>query len=300
MRIFACVAIGASACVAGCGHGPGSERGLAELRAAPLYTFSETEIDAYLGWLHAAHPGGLDRVALLGRQNVGQPYRLFLLGEGPFELHDPDPLYCLSASDCVTFVEHTYAMALASDWRSFFRTLQRIRYRDGEIGMLTRNHFTEADWNVNNGWLFEDVTSRLAPGLEKAMRVSIGRSAFFAKYGLEVDGPQEAFETTYIPGASLEAMLPRLQDGDVVEIVRGGSESPYVGHMGLILHSADGRVTILHSAAPVVREEPFLDYVGQYPDFVGAKFLRMWDPAEGRPARAGTHSRGARRRNFSR
>lgn len=227
-----------------------------------------------------AHTDVRERVAVLGRKNVGQPYRLFLLGERPFELYDPDPLYCLSASDCVTFVEHTYAMALASDWPSFFRTLQRIRYRDGEIGMRTRNHFTEADWNVNNSWLFEDITSQLAPRSAKPMRVSIDRASLFAKYGLEVDAPVEVFETTYVPHDRLDEILPRLQAGDAVEIVRGNPDSPFVGHMGLIMRKTDGTVTILHSAKPAVREEPFLDYVERYPSFLGAKFLRMSNPAE--------------------
>lgn len=273
-------------CIAGCSHGARQVRSLAALRAAPLFTFNERETDAYLRWIRRARPDVLERVALLGRQNIGQPYRLYLLGEAPFELHDPDPLYCLSASDCVTFVEHTFAMALADDWTSFFRTLQRIRYRDGEIGILTRNHFTEADWNVNNAWLFEDITSSVGAGSQEPMRVTIDRGAFFARFGLDVDLPDEVFETTYIPVGQIEEVLPRLRDGDVVEIVRGESQAPYVGHMGLILHADDGTVTLLHSAEPAVREEPFADYIERYPGVLGAKFLRLLGPAEENSATA--------------
>lgn len=261
---------------AGCGAR--RARTIEQLRAAPLYTFTDAELDAYLKWLPGAEPQTLNRVVRLARQNVGQPYQLGLLGEGPGAPYDADPTCCLSASDCVTFVEHTYAMALTHDWPSFYDTLQRIRYRDGRIGFWTRNHFTESDWNVNNAWLFDDITASLAPGVTAPMRVVIDRAAFFKKWGLETSIPTEVFETFYLPLGRLADVLPRLQDGDVVEIVRGTPEAPYVGHMGLILHAADGTVTILHSARPAVREQPLAAYLQGYPGCLGVKILR---PAEG-------------------
>lgn len=269
----------AAACPAGCSQAA-PDRDLDTLRRAALYTFNEREVDAYLGWLSESEPVVVDRVRHLARRNIGQPYRIFLLGEGPFELHDPAPLYCLSASDCVTFVEHTWAMALSDDWSGFFRTLQRIRYRDGEIGMLTRNHFTEADWNVNNRWLFEDVTDALVPGAAVPMRVVVDRAAFFAKHGLTPARPREVVETTYVPRDRLCDIVGHLRDGDVVEIVRGTPDAPYVSHMGLVFRAKDGSATILHSTKPVAREEPLAGYVENHADVIGLKFLR-W--------RAGAH-----------
>jgi hypothetical protein len=250
-------------------------RDLASLRDAPLYTFQERELDAYLGWLCRQPMTTPDRVVLLARKNIGQPYRVFLLGEYPFELYDPDPMVCLSASDCVTFVEHTYAMALSQDWPSFFRTLQRIRYKDGKIGMLTRNHFTEADWNVNNVWLFDDVTAAVAGEYSAPMRVRVDRAAFFSKHGLGRDLPVEIFEDVYLPCEHLAKVLHRFQNGDVVEIVRGETFARYVGHMGLLMRDADGVAIILHSGPPAVREESLSQYVERHPDMVGLKFLRM-------------------------
>ena len=218
-----------------------------------------------------------ERVVHLGRKNIGQPYKLFLLGEFPYELHDADPMYCLSASDCVTFVEHTYAAALAEDWASFFRTLQRIRYKDGTVGILTRNHYTEADWNVNNAWLFEDVTATLAGEAVRPLRVKVDRAAFFAKFGLGGDIAVEIFEDCYIPREELGSVLDRLRDADVVEIVKGSSQAPYVSHMGLITRDAAGGVMLLHSAKPAVREEPLESYVGKHPKILGVKILRIGD-----------------------
>ncbi len=257
----------------------GPARSIDRLDRASLYTFDEDELDAYLKWLHRNEPDVVDRLVRLGRRNIGQPYRIFLLGEGPFERTDSDPLYCLSASDCVTFVEHTYAMALSRDWASFFCTLQRIRYRNGEIGFRTRNHFTEADWNVNNRWLFEDLTAKLAPGAAVPMRVRTDRAAFFAQHDVSIEIPVETVETAYVPREKLAAVAGHLRDGDVVEIVRGTPDAPYVGHMGLILHDASGEVTILHSGAPAVREESLRVYLERHPKVIGLKFLRMIDRA---------------------
>ena len=251
-----------------------------QLGKAPLYTFNETEVDAYLRNLAEAPSPMVERVATIARKNIGQPYRLYLLGEFPYELHDADPLYCLSASDCVTFVEYTYAMALSWDWPSFFRTLQRIRYKGGKIGILTRNHFTEADWNINNAWLFEDITDYVASAGARKMAATIDRAAFFRKFGLDEDIPVEHFRSTYIAKAILPEILDRLQIGDVIEIVRGSDTSQYVGHMGLVMHDSEGRAMLIHSSKPAVREEPLLEYIARHENILGIKVLRAfrrWD-----------------------
>ncbi len=289
MKLYSVVVL-LLALTAGCAA-PGGVRSIDVLREAPLYTFNEHELDAYLGWLSRQEMSEQERAVHLARKNVGQPYRLFLLGEYPFELYDPDPLYCLSASDCVTFVEHTYAMTLSDDWRSFFRVLQRLRYRDGVVGILTRNHFTEADWNLNNAWLFQDVTTMLRGAKPAAMRVRIDRLRFFAQYGLIPDEPVQIFVDTYIPRENVSAVASGLRDGDIVEVVRGNETWQYVGHMGLIARDDAGRPNLIHSTKPAVREEPLLDYITRNPAVLGFKFLRRIDTTEQSIA---TLSEGAR------
>src|SRR3954471_12181541 len=163
-------------------------RSIKKLKEAPLYSFNERDVDAYLGYLHDAEPDPIKRVVHLARKNIGQPYAIYLLGEYPYELYDPDPMYCLEKSDCVTFVENTYAMALSHDWPGYFKTLQRLRYKDGKVGMLTRNHESVADWDPNNGWLFEEITAKLAGGSKtKPMHLVWQPSAFFARWGIGQD-----------------------------------------------------------------------------------------------------------------
>ena len=166
-----------------------AEKDLAKMKRKPLYKFTEQELDKYLGYLQEFEPDLRKRIQHLAKKTVGQPYNIFLLGEYPFEIYDPDPLYSLKESDCVVFSEHMYAMTLAHNWPSFFALLQRIRYKDGEIGMLTRNHYTEADWDVNNSWLIEDITEELAGDKVPHQTSVIDRARIFTKYGIGQDIP---------------------------------------------------------------------------------------------------------------
>ena len=210
----------------------------------------------------------------MARATIGQTYRLGPLGEYPFELYDSDPLVCLTASDCVTFVEQTLAMSLSRDWPSFFKTLQRIRYREGRIGMLSRNHFTEADWNVNNAWLLEDITKSM-PAEAAPIDVHIDRAAFFKRFGLDYSGAVQEFQDVMIRRDQLAAVIGSLHDGDIIEFVRSKGGSPCVGHLGFVLHDQGGRATLLHATKPAVRELPLADYIAQHENIVGFKFLRL-------------------------
>ncbi|MHC4235522.1 MAG: N-acetylmuramoyl-L-alanine amidase-like domain-containing protein, partial [Planctomycetota bacterium] len=235
----------------------------------------------YLTALQKAQPNLTERIVALGRQNIGQPYDIYLLGEFPFELHDPDPIYCLSKSDCVTFCEHTYAMALGSDWWSFLRILQRLRYRDGVIGMLTRNHYTIADWDRNNSFLFEDQTAKLGGGRAAVSLNQICRRArFFARFGIGQDVPDEPLIDAYIPKERVRAILGELRDADFINIIRGDANSQWAGHTGMIALGQDGTPNLLHSARPAVREQPLLEYLATDRRCLGIKVLRLRPDAE--------------------
>ena len=104
------------------------------------------------------------RVEAISALFLGVPYKLGPLGEGPDGEFDRDPLIRFDAFDCTTFVETVMALALDSDLDFAARTLQKIRYKDGQIGYATRNHFIELDWvpnNVRAGYL-HDITSDVA------------------------------------------------------------------------------------------------------------------------------------------
>lgn len=274
-------------------------RSVAQLAATPLYQFTEPEVGTYLAHLHATEPDLRKRVLHLARKNLGQPYELYLLGEAPFETHDPQPLYCLTKSDCLVFTEHTLAMALSRDWTGFMRLLQRIRYRDGQIGVVTRNHFTESDWNPSNRWLARDITTELAGPRAVKFEEKIDRARFLKnRYKLTVSIPVEDHRDTFFPYAEAPTLATQLQDGDIIEVVRGivkkGAPvndifggNAWIGHVGLVAHGPDGALHIIHSAEPKVREEPLTAFIAREtahnaerdaagkPRLLGFKFLRL-------------------------
>jgi hypothetical protein len=135
---------------------------LAVILSKQIHQMTPAEADRYIAYIHEAEPDFRKRVAAIGRKNIGQAYKLNLLGEFPFQVHDDLPMFSLTHGDCVVFSEHTYAMALSRSWEEFFWVLQRIRYNQGIIGVATRNHYTELDWNINNGWLVTDISADLA------------------------------------------------------------------------------------------------------------------------------------------
>jgi len=278
---------------------------LAELIDKPLYKFNETEVDAYLRYLSATEPDLPKRIAHLARKNIGQPYEIYLLGEMPFEHYDPQPLYSLGKSDCLVFAEHTYAMALTDSWPGFMQMLQRIRYKDGRIGVASRNHYTESDWNPNNAWLVRDITQELARNKTVTFHQQVDRAKFLSKrYGLQTDIPVQEIDHVFIRFEDIELAKPRLRDGDFVNIVRGrpakaNEPKPYgehgaghtqrtsgetsggmrdifggnawVGHTGLIVLGDDGEVHLIHSTSPRVREEPIDQYIARATKNIAAR-----------------------------
>lgn len=257
------------------------------MKAKPLYKFTEKELDLYLKFLYRLERDPKRRLVHLARKCLGQPYKIYLLGEFPFELYDPDPLYCLKMSDCLVFSEHMYAMSLAWDWRSFITLLQRIRYKNGEIGMTTRNHYTIPDWDQNNAWLIEDITEKIAGDKCQPMTESTNRKKFFARYGIIWNGEETEFKTTYIPADVVPEIIDKLEDGDFVNVIRGFDKPAWCGHTGLITRGEDGTVNFLHSREPRVTEEPLLNFTERSlraniqmqkegkPVFYGYKFFRF-------------------------
>ncbi len=232
---------------------------LKKLKAKPLFKFTPQELDLYLGYLQTNEPSLRQRIQHLARKSLGQPYQIFLLGEFPYEIYDPDPLYSLNKSDCVVFSEHMYAMALSYDWKSFFTILQRIRYKNGEIGLATRNHYTEFDWDVNNSWLVEDITEELAGDQMVVEHTYLDRTRFLSRWGLASVSEADTVSWSYLPVEILPKIIDKLQPGDFVNIVRGFENNKWVGHVGLITVGEDGTRYFLHSTQPKVKEQRLME-----------------------------------------
>jgi hypothetical protein len=255
----------------------------------PIFRMQPEEVHALLGALHESEPDLRKRIATLARRNIGQPYEGFLLGEFPYELTDRQPLFDLAKSDCLVFAEHTYAMALAKSWEEFFWMLQRLRYKDGVIGVTTRNHFQEADWNAHNAWLLRDVTHELGGDAVVPYSMLVDRAAFFRKaFKIERAAPVQLVQDLYIPKDRIGPALRALDNGDFVNVVSDRGGETLVTHVGLIVVGDGGERRLVHSAEPAVREESFAEFIrraearsargagGRVPTkLLGFKFLRL-------------------------
>lgn len=99
------------------------------------------------------------RLDLMSKMFVGFPYgKGGPLGEGENGRYDQDPLYRFDAFDCTTYVETIMALAYARNVNEFESHLDKIRYEDGIVDYLKRNHFTDLQWipyNIENGYMSE-------------------------------------------------------------------------------------------------------------------------------------------------
>jgi hypothetical protein len=229
-----------------------------------IYQMTPVEAGRYVAWVHGSEPDLRKRIAAIARKNIGQPYRLNLLGEFPYEVHDDLPMFSLDHSDCVVFAEHTYAMALSRSWEEFFWMLQRIRYRDGVIGVATRNHYTEMDWNVANRWLVTDISAELAGAAGPSYAMTVDRARFLkTRHHTERTIPVETSRQSYVPKDQVAAIASQLQEGDFVNVISTRNGEYWASHVGLVVLGAGGERHFLHSSEPQVREETFASFIAR-------------------------------------
>lgn len=271
---------------------PGAPFDMEALLKKQIYQMNPAEVGRYIAYMHKTEPNLRKRIAAIGRKNIGQPYVLNLLGEYPYELHDNLPLFNLQSSDCVVFAEHTYAMAMSQSWEEFFWMLQRIRYKDGVIGVATRNHYTEVDWNINNAWLVTDISAELAGADGPSYALTVDRARFLrTRHKTDSTIPVQLSREFFVAKDKVAAIAAQLQEGDLVNVISTRGGQYWASHVGLIVIDANGRRNFLNSAEPQVREESFDDFfartlareerntregrIGQ--KLAGFKFLRLND-----------------------
>ncbi|KTD06080.1 hypothetical protein Lgra_2857 [Legionella gratiana] len=101
-----------------------------------------------------------ERIDWISGQFLGVHYVLGSLGEGTKALYDQFPQYRVDAFDCDTYVNTVLSLALANSLTSFQQCVKNIRYKNGVVSYIQRNHFTGLDWNQNNqkNGILKDIT----------------------------------------------------------------------------------------------------------------------------------------------
>ena len=129
----------------------------------------------------------------IGEQYLGARYINNPLGEE--KLPDTDPLIRTDAFDCTTFIETSLA-------NGDVNKLNKIRYKDGKIDFINRNHFMEYDWLQNNSDIVENVSNQY--GKTAIRTILLDKQNWFKKkHNIDVNIPKQTVKLEYIPYSNL-------------------------------------------------------------------------------------------------
>jgi hypothetical protein len=268
---------------------------------------SNTRIQEELRRIHQQTASLPQRVEAVSELFVGAPYKHGALGEGPNGEFDRDPLIRFDAFDCTTFVETVMALSLDSDLDSAMRTLQKIRYYDGQIGYATRNHFIELDWvpnNVRAGYL-RDITSDVAGRNALAIHKTISKRRWYLrKSAASLEGgfaeeekqrlvpkmqhsgeqfPDERATLIVLPVKALPLALANIPSGTIANLVHVDQrdKETIVSHQVFLIKKSDGWY-VRHAASDKAVEDDPIDILDRYRDLrwrlIGLNLNVLHDP----------------------
>lgn len=190
----------------------------------------------------------------MGDEYMGAKYVNDPLGEG--RAPDADPLIRDDAFDCTTFVETVLANGDVD-------TLNQIRYKNGEIDFINRNHFIETEWLPNNSDIVKNVSAQY--GQTALRHVVINRAAWLRRvHNIDSDAAVVETDIEYIPYdniTTLETNRPMV----VLFIVGNTGKSDIMGtdlavvHMGFLM--PNGMLRHASSAAGRVVDVPMSEYI---------------------------------------
>lgn len=248
------------------------------------------------------------RVEAISELFLGVSYKLGPLGEGSDGEFDRDLLIRFDAFDCTTFVETVMALALDSDLEAATRTLQKIRYKDGQIGYATRNHFIELDWvpnNVRSGYL-RDITADVAGRKAVKIRKTISKRRWYQRKSLaSVEGgfsenekkgqvlklrrlgrpfPDKRATLTVLPLKALPLALANIPSGTIANLVHADKryKDTVVSHQVLLIKKSDGWY-VRHAASDKAVEDDPIDSLTNNKDpswpLIGLNLVVLQNPA---------------------
>jgi len=213
---------------------------------------------------------------------LGTPYVLLCEADGPYARYETLPLMNLKEINCMTYCEIVMALTLSSYYEEMFNVLQHIRYKNGIIGMATRNHYTMADWLPENSWCLDDVSEIIGGDKAKKLTRVISHKKFFEGKGIAdiMDVlPDREITISYIPKESLLAVTDKMNSGDVVSLIQ---DMPRIfsAHMLIIYKDAKGKTYFRHASMSkkTTLDEPFNKYVKgliENKKYMGMSFMRI-------------------------
>ena len=233
------------------------------------------------------------------------------LGEGEQGHYDQDPLYRFDAFDCTTFVETVVSLARSQDVDSFENNMDAIRYDNGEVDYLTRNHFPSLQWvpnNIKNGVLKEINHLVLQASETKIAEAVINLPGWLKKIKIEeikvplatMSERQNLLEELhalasqyapiiarieYLPISTLLAspmVLKKIPNATIVNFVRPNWDLTdvagthmNVSHQGLIFQKKEGTYLRHASTTGKVMEVVLLEYLKKFENHPTLKGIHL-------------------------
>lgn len=245
-----------------------------------------------------------EKMLVLSQVFLGAEYVGGSVGEGPLSKYDKDPLVRFDVFDCTTYVETLLAGVMSTSSAEFETNLMALRYQDGDVSFVSRNHFPSLDWFHNNQDKLQDITPDVAGGTVQVAQTLIDKAAWYQHLSGDVLGcdattsndcqrllgqlkeegrdftPEPAY-LPYVPLTALfigteravnQALLDRIPSGSVISMVRPDwplkqwiGTNMNVSHQGIVIRK-DGVLYLRHASLTYkkVIDESFVDYFSQY------------------------------------
>jgi hypothetical protein len=189
-----------------------------------------------------------EKVAFLSAPFLSTPYRANTL-IGSAEIPEIFVLR-LDRVDCFTFLDYIEALRRSSNFHEFVNNLRQVRYQQGQLDFLSRNHFFSLWGNAP-----------LAPLHDVTAQVGGEKTRWTTKYlnqnkegDLFLPGyPVKKQTIAFIPGEEIDAtILSRLHTGDYIGIY---SPNPGldVSHTGIVIKKG-GTTFLRHASSKWLRK----------------------------------------------
>ena len=208
---------------------------------------------------------------------LDMPYNIHCVGDGPYALYEPWPLVNFKETNCMAFCEHVLALAISDNWDNFFNNLQQIRYKDGLIGMKTRNHYTMADWLPENNWLLEDVSAKVGGDYTKTVTRTISHRQFFEDKGISDTTytlPDRTLTIEYIPLNNFKDVIDQTKTGDILSLLFAKLDNIFSAHMVMVVDDGNGKFIRESSNSKMTSfDTPIDDWIEQKINLKSKRYL---------------------------
>lgn len=251
-------------------------------RIKPFYEMDNCAIDSLLNTVSQQNLTVTERINLFSERFLGTPYNFNCVGDGPYALMENYPLVNFKETNCMAFCEHVLALSISDSWDNFFNNLQHIRYKNGIIGMRTRNHYTMADWLPENNWLLEDVSAIVGAEYTKSVTRVISHREFLKGKGISDMRyvlPDREITVYYVPLENLLDIEGNIKSGDILALIFANRDDIFSAHMLMVVEKNRGKYIRESSSSKMTTfDTPYKEWVLRKQDtdkYLGLCFMRV-------------------------